>query len=146
LPRTDIERTDIGFLQRLSAVLPAGDSGPMEAIVADEEQCPAAGAGAHRDGQSRRPALDIDRRRGFLAQSRLSESMIDGRLIRTDGVELAVHHKGRRVDLGAHAERGLDQEYRAINPATTRVILVQSAPRVLPAFSQVLSTRAERSL
>jgi NADH dehydrogenase FAD-containing subunit len=44
------------------------------------------------------------------------------------------------------ARTGLDQEYRAIDPATTRVILVQSAPRVLPAFSPVLSAHAERSL
>jgi NADH dehydrogenase FAD-containing subunit len=54
------------------------------------------------------------------------------------------------VDLaGALAElarTGLDQEYRAIDPATARVILVQSAPRVLPAFSPVLSAHAERSL
>jgi NADH dehydrogenase/putative oxidoreductase len=55
------------------------------------------------------------------------------------GVELA----GALVEL---ARTGLDQEYRAINPATTRVILVQSAPRVLPAFSPVLSAHAERSL
>ena len=41
------------------------------------------------------------------------------------GVELA----GALAEL---ARTGLDQEYRAINPATTRVILVQSAPRVLP--------------
>ena len=34
------------------------------------------------------------------------------------------------------ARTGLDQEYRAIDRAATRVILVQSAPRVLPAFSQ----------
>jgi NADH dehydrogenase FAD-containing subunit len=55
------------------------------------------------------------------------------------GVELA----GALVEL---ARTGLDQEYRAIDPATTRVILVQSAPRVLPAFSPVLSAHAERSL
>jgi NADH dehydrogenase FAD-containing subunit len=55
------------------------------------------------------------------------------------GVELA----GALVEL---ARTGLDQEYRAIDPATTRVILVQSAPRLLPAFSSVLSAHAERSL
>jgi NADH:ubiquinone reductase (H+-translocating) len=55
------------------------------------------------------------------------------------GVELA----GALAEL---ARTGLDQEYRAINPATARVILVQSAPRVLPAFSPVLSVQAERSL
>jgi NADH dehydrogenase FAD-containing subunit len=44
------------------------------------------------------------------------------------GVELA----------GAVAEfarTGLDKDYRAIDPASARVILVQSAPRLLPAFS-----------
>ncbi len=55
------------------------------------------------------------------------------------GVELA----GALAEL---ARTGLDQEYRAINPATTRVILVQSAPRVLPTFSPVLSIHAARSL
>lgn len=55
------------------------------------------------------------------------------------GVELA----GALAEL---ARTGLDHEYRAIDPATTRVILVQSAPRVLPAFSTVLSAHAERSL
>ena len=55
------------------------------------------------------------------------------------GVELA----GALAEL---AHTGLDQEYRAINPATARVILVQSASRVLPAFSPVLSAQAERSL
>jgi NADH dehydrogenase FAD-containing subunit len=55
------------------------------------------------------------------------------------GVELA----GALAEL---ARTGLDQEYRAIDPATTRVILVQSGPRVLPAFSSVLSAHAERSL
>jgi NADH dehydrogenase FAD-containing subunit len=55
------------------------------------------------------------------------------------GVELA----------GAVAEfarTGLDKEYRSIDPASARVVLVQSAPRVLPAFSPLLSARAERAL
>ena len=55
------------------------------------------------------------------------------------GVELA----GALAEL---ARTGLEKEYRAIDPATARVILVQSAPRVLPAFSPVLSAHAERSL
>jgi NADH dehydrogenase/putative oxidoreductase len=55
------------------------------------------------------------------------------------GVELA----GALAEL---ARTGLDQEYRAIDPATARVILIQSAPRVLPAFSSVLSAHAEQSL
>jgi NADH dehydrogenase len=55
------------------------------------------------------------------------------------GVELA-------EALAELARTGLEKEYRAIDPATARVILVQSAPRVLPAFSPVLSAHAERSL
>jgi NADH dehydrogenase FAD-containing subunit len=55
------------------------------------------------------------------------------------GVELA----GALAEL---ARTGLDQEYRAIDPAMARVILVQSAPRLLPAFSPYLSRHAERAL
>jgi NADH dehydrogenase FAD-containing subunit len=55
------------------------------------------------------------------------------------GVELA----GALAEL---ARIGLEKEYRMIDPAAARVILVQSAPRVLPAFSAVLSAHAERSL
>jgi NADH dehydrogenase/putative oxidoreductase len=55
------------------------------------------------------------------------------------GVELA----GALAEL---ARTGLDQEYRVIDPIATRVILVQSAPRVLPTFSPRLSVHAERSL
>jgi len=55
------------------------------------------------------------------------------------GVELA----GALAEL---ARTGLQKEYRVIDPATARVILVQSAPRVLPAFSSALSAHAERSL
>ena len=55
------------------------------------------------------------------------------------GVELA----------GAVAEfarTGLDREYRIIDPASARVVLVQSAARVLPVFSAAQSARAERVL
>ena len=55
------------------------------------------------------------------------------------GVELA----GALAEL---APTGLEKEYRAFDPATARVILVQSAPRVLPAFSSILSAHAEQSL
>ncbi|HTW68637.1 MAG TPA: NAD(P)/FAD-dependent oxidoreductase [Acetobacteraceae bacterium] len=55
------------------------------------------------------------------------------------GVELA----GSLAEL---ARTGLDQEYRVIDPVTARVILVQSAPRVLPTFAPQLSAQAERSL
>ena len=55
------------------------------------------------------------------------------------GVELA----------GAVAEfarTGLEKEYRTFDPAGARVVLVQSAARVLPAFSAAQSARAERVL
>ena len=55
------------------------------------------------------------------------------------GVELA----GALAEL---AHTGLDREYRVIDPTTARVILVQSAARVLPTFSSLLSAQAERSL
>jgi len=55
------------------------------------------------------------------------------------GVELA----GALAEL---ARTGLEHEYRSIDPATARVVLVQSAPRVLPGFSPELSVHAEQSL
>ena len=55
------------------------------------------------------------------------------------GVELA----GAIAELARH---GLRREFRAIDPATARIILVQSAPRLLPTFSPDLSAAAERSL
>ncbi len=55
------------------------------------------------------------------------------------GVELA----GALAEL---ARTGMEREYRRIDPTTARVILVQSAPRLLPAFSPYSSRRAEESL
>ena len=55
------------------------------------------------------------------------------------GVELA-------GALAEFARTGLGQEYQVIDPGTARVILVQSAPRVLPTFSPSLSVQAEQSL
>jgi NADH dehydrogenase/putative oxidoreductase len=55
------------------------------------------------------------------------------------GVELA----------GAIAELsrfGMDKEFRTFDPANARVILVQSAPRLLPAFPETLAATAQRSL
>jgi putative oxidoreductase len=54
------------------------------------------------------------------------------------GVELA----GAVADF---ARTGLDKEYRIIDPASARVLLVQSAARVLPVFSAAQSARARRS-
>jgi NADH dehydrogenase/putative oxidoreductase len=55
------------------------------------------------------------------------------------GVELA----GAIAELARH---GMDQEFRDIDPARARVILVQSGPRLLPAFPEVLSRDAARAL
>jgi NADH:ubiquinone reductase (H+-translocating) len=55
------------------------------------------------------------------------------------GIELA----GAIAELARH---GLAEEYRTIDPAAARVILLQSGPRILPTFSATLSGAAERSL
>ena len=55
------------------------------------------------------------------------------------GVELA----GAIAEL---ARFGMDKEFRNFDPATARVILVQSAPRLLPAFPESLAQHAQRSL
>lgn len=55
------------------------------------------------------------------------------------GVELA----GAIGELAHHTLRG---EFRRIDPATARVLLVDAADRVLPRFPELLSRRAARSL
>jgi NADH dehydrogenase/putative oxidoreductase len=55
------------------------------------------------------------------------------------GVELS----GALAELARH---GLEKEFRHFDPATARIILVQSAPRILPAFPERLSEIAKRSL
>lgn len=55
------------------------------------------------------------------------------------GVELA----GAIAELAQH---GLRREYRNIDPSQARILLVQSGPRVLPAFPEELSVRAMASL
>ena len=55
------------------------------------------------------------------------------------GVELA----GALAEL---ARTGMDMEYRRIDPAQARVVLIQSAPRVLPTFSPKSSEEAARAL
>ncbi len=55
------------------------------------------------------------------------------------GVELA----GAIAEL---ARFGMDKEFRTFDPADARVILVQSAPRLLPAFPESLARIAQRSL
>lgn len=55
------------------------------------------------------------------------------------GVELA----GAIAEL---ARYGMDKEFRRFDPADARVILVQSAPRLLPAFPESLAGVAQRSL
>lgn len=55
------------------------------------------------------------------------------------GVELA----GAIAEL---ARFGMDKEFRQFDPASARVILVQSAPRLLPAFPEKLAAIAQASL
>ena len=55
------------------------------------------------------------------------------------GVELA----GAIAEL---ARFGMDKEFRRFDPASARVVLVQSAPRILPTFNEKLSGVAQRSL
>jgi NADH dehydrogenase/putative oxidoreductase len=55
------------------------------------------------------------------------------------GVELA----GAIAEL---ARFGMEKEFRSFDPAQSRVILVQSAPRLLPAFPESLAAIAQRSL
>ncbi|TSD83675.1 DoxX family membrane protein [Mycobacterium sp. KBS0706] len=55
------------------------------------------------------------------------------------GVELA----GAIAELARH---GMKREFRTIEPALARVLLVQSGPRVLPTFPEALSAAAARSL
>jgi NADH dehydrogenase len=55
------------------------------------------------------------------------------------GIELA----GAISELARH---GMQNEYRTIDPADARVILLQSGPRVLPTFSPASSAAAERAL
>ncbi|HXN10466.1 MAG TPA: NAD(P)/FAD-dependent oxidoreductase, partial [Steroidobacteraceae bacterium] len=55
------------------------------------------------------------------------------------GVELA----GAIAEL---ARFGMEKEFRRFDPASARIVLVQSAPRVLPTFDERLSAIAQRSL
>lgn len=55
------------------------------------------------------------------------------------GVELA----GAIAEL---ARFGMDKDFRNFDPADARIILVQSAARLLPGFPEMLSMRAQRSL
>ncbi|HKM72354.1 MAG TPA: NAD(P)/FAD-dependent oxidoreductase, partial [Stellaceae bacterium] len=55
------------------------------------------------------------------------------------GVELA----GAIAELARH---GLSREFRTIDPSMARVILMQSGPRILPAFPESLSRKAAAAL
>jgi NADH dehydrogenase len=55
------------------------------------------------------------------------------------GVELA----GTLAEISRHA---LANEFRAINPARTRILLIEGGPRVLAAYSEDLSSKAEEQL
>ncbi len=55
------------------------------------------------------------------------------------GVEMA----GAIIEL---AKKALLQDFRHIDPASSRVVLIEAGPRILPAFPQTLSTFAQKSL
>src|SRR5690606_23076337 len=55
------------------------------------------------------------------------------------GVELA----GALGELSRHT---LSRDFRNVDPTSTRVILIEGGPRVLPAFDEALSRAAARSL
>src|SRR6266478_4082967 len=55
------------------------------------------------------------------------------------GVELA----GTLAEISRHA---LANEFRAINPASTRILLIEGGPRVLAAYSEDLSRKGEEQL
>jgi len=55
------------------------------------------------------------------------------------GVELA-------GAIGELSRFTLAKDFRAINPQDTRIILIEAGPRILPSFSEKLSSRAERDL
>jgi NADH:ubiquinone reductase (H+-translocating) len=44
------------------------------------------------------------------------------------------------------AQRTLQHDFRRIDPRTSRIILIEAGPRLLPAFPEALSAYAERSL
>ena len=55
------------------------------------------------------------------------------------GVEMA----GAIIEL---AKKALLQDFRHIDPASSRVVLIEAGPRILPAFPETLSTFAQKSL
>jgi NADH dehydrogenase len=55
------------------------------------------------------------------------------------GVELA----GALADIAQHV---LASDFRSINPRSTRILLIEGGPRILPAFPEDLSASAERQL
>ena len=55
------------------------------------------------------------------------------------GVELA----GTLAEIARHT---LKREFRRIDPASARVMLIEAGPRILPAFPESLSASATRQL
>ncbi|WP_291520662.1 FAD-dependent oxidoreductase [Acidithiobacillus sp.] len=55
------------------------------------------------------------------------------------GVELA-------GDIAELVRHGMEKEFHHFDPASARVVLIQSAPRILPTFPETLSEKAKRSL
>jgi len=80
-------------------------------------------------------------------RAELTEDVLERRALLTfvivgggpTGVELA----GAIAEL---ARLGMHKEFRRFDPADARIVLVQSAPRILPTFPETLSSIAQRSL
>ena len=92
----------------------------------------------------------IDIRRRLLTAFERAEATADADERRSLLTFLVVGGGPTGVELaGAIAELsrfGMEQEFRRFDPATARVVLVQSGARLLPAFPQALSDAAKRSL
>jgi putative oxidoreductase len=104
---------------------------------------------AHAPGLKRVEDATEIRRRILLAFER-AESATDPAERRALLTFLVVGGGPTGVELaGAIAELarfGMEKDFRAFDPATARIVLVQSAPRLLPSFPESLSERARQSL
>jgi putative oxidoreductase len=92
----------------------------------------------------------IEIRRRILTAFERAEASVDGAEREALLTFLIVGGGPTGVELaGAIAELarfGMEKEFRNFDPADARVILVQSAPRLLPAFPEALSAVARRAL
>lgn len=109
----------------------------------------------HEDWATRAPGLKtvddaIEIRRRFLLAFEAAEREADDVARRRDltfaivgagptGVELA----GAMAEISRHA---MPRDFRSIDTTSTRIVLIEGAPRVLPTYPETLSERARRRL